>query len=460
MALYDSALARTMSQLFSDELVNLTYTIRDVPKEPPVRKRSPVSSPLRGKVSQKQGGNDANGAEKASVSKNRSKNTVRTPFQSATKSIGKKNVTEVSQGSNAKIRNSSKTLVSNPSVDFGSMTALVDKNNPNIVSHSNFEPPPPEETDELANFTIAKAVEIEEEPSLEPAAILAPSQRQQYFEKPAIRSRIRFTDYQNHRVQYGGRNRPKTAESWNSSTQYDRPNDFRKDMETVNPHRIRPRSTRRRRELTGKAILSYNQCVARPAMSKRDMKKPWNRKTTSANFKSALEAQKGRRSRYAYGTTVKVYKGVAYTLDADEQLGMAFNGQLGRNGRSPLRQAALKADNQTSQKAISANNINRSHSPHYAGEVKIIDESMQRVGAKTFRLLPYQSARREHQHIPRAGFVMERKISYDQIKVVKNVNLGAKRRSRGSRHRRDGKSKGRSMRMRKEQVIGKNKLNA
>ena len=90
MALYDSALARTMSQLFSDELVNLTYTIRDVPKEPPVQKRSPVSSPLRGKVSQKQGGNDANGAEKASVSKNRSKNTVRTPFQSATKSIGKK----------------------------------------------------------------------------------------------------------------------------------------------------------------------------------------------------------------------------------------------------------------------------------------------------------------------------------------------------------------------------------
>ena len=79
---------------------------------------------------------------------------------------------------------------------------------------------------------------------------------------------------------------------------------------------------------------------------------------------------------------------------------------------------------------------------------------------KHFRLLPYQSARREHQHIPRAGFVMERKISYDQIKVVKNVNLGAKRRSRGSRHRRDGKSKGRSMRMRKEQVIGKNKLNA
>ena len=66
--------------------------------------RSPVSSPLRGKVSQKQGGNDANGAEKASVSKNPSKkNAVRTPFQSATKSIGKKNVTEVSQGSNARI---------------------------------------------------------------------------------------------------------------------------------------------------------------------------------------------------------------------------------------------------------------------------------------------------------------------------------------------------------------------
>ena len=139
-----------------------------------------------------------------------------------------------------------------------------------------------------------------------------------------------------------------------------------------------------------------------------------------------MKSQKGRRSRYAYGTTVKVYKGVAYTLDADEQLGMAFNGQLGRNGRSPLRQAALKADNQSSQKAISANNVNRIHSPHYAGEVKIIDESLQRAGAKTFRLLPYQSARREHQHIPRAGFVMERKISYDQIKVVKNVNLGAK----------------------------------
>ena len=82
---------------------------------------------------------------------------------------------------------------------------------------------------------------------------------------------------------------------------------------------------------------------------------------------------------------------------------MAFNGQLGRNGRSPLRQAALKADNQTSQKAISANNINRSHSPHYAGEVKIIDESMQRVGAKTFRLLPYQSARGERTTVSTAA---------------------------------------------------------
>lgn len=335
------------------------------------------------------------------------------------------------------------------------MTALIDKNNPNIVSHSNFEPPPQEEIDEFANFTIRKPVEIEEEPSLEPAAILAPSQRQQYFEKPAIRSRIRFSDYQNHRVQFGGRNRPKTTESWNSSTQYDRPDDFRKDMETVNPHRIRPRSTRRRRELTGKAIQTYNQCVARPTMSKRDMKKPWNRKTTSANFKSALESQKGRRSRYAYGTTVKVYKGVAYTLDDDEQLGMAFNGQLGRNGRSPVRQAAQKPGNQTLQKSISSKN-NKIHNPHYAGEVKIIDESLQRTGAKTFRLVPYQSARRQHQHVPRAGFVMERKISYDQIKVVKSVNLGGKR---GSRRRRDGKSKRRSMQLRKEQIMGKNVLN-
>ena len=106
----------------------------------------------------------------------------------------------MSQASNAKNRNSSKTLVSNPGVDFGSMTALIDKNNPNIVSHSKFE----STSQEIDEFD--EHVEIEEEPSLEPAAILAPSQRQQYFEKPAIRGRIRFTDYQNHRVQYGGRN--------------------------------------------------------------------------------------------------------------------------------------------------------------------------------------------------------------------------------------------------------------
>ena len=62
------------------------------------------------------------------------------------------------------------------------MTALIDKNNPNVVSHSKFESTSQESTDEH--------VEIEEEPSLEPAAILAPSQRQQYFEKPAIRGRI------------------------------------------------------------------------------------------------------------------------------------------------------------------------------------------------------------------------------------------------------------------------------
>ena len=64
--------------------------IRDVPKEPPVQKRSPVSSPSSGKVGRKQGGNDANGPIKPSLSKKRSKNIVRTPFQSARKNIGKK----------------------------------------------------------------------------------------------------------------------------------------------------------------------------------------------------------------------------------------------------------------------------------------------------------------------------------------------------------------------------------
>ena len=76
------------------------------------------------------------------------KNIVRTPFQSARKNIGKKNGTDVSQASNAKNRNSSKTLASDPGVDFGSMTALVDKNNPNVVSHSKFESTPQESTDE------------------------------------------------------------------------------------------------------------------------------------------------------------------------------------------------------------------------------------------------------------------------------------------------------------------------
>ena len=448
------------AQLFSDEVVKFSFTVKDVPKEPVNSKKSPLShiSPSRKKDSGKLGIGGASSSKKNIGGIGKA--SIRSPVKNNNNNNANKN------DNDKKNRKSKKTLIANPSVDFGSMTALLNKDNPNVVSFSNFQPPE-EVEEEIANkehFLSRKPKVVEEEPSLEPAAILAPSQRQQYFERPAIRGRIRFTDYQNHRVMYGGRTRPKTAQSWNSSTQYDRPDDFRKDMETVNPHRIRPRSTRRRRELTGKAIHAYNECVARPAMSKKQMKQPWNRKTKTANFKSALESQKGRRIRYAYGTTVKVYKGVAYTLDEDEQLGMLFDGQVGRNGKSPKRimmKAGADSLKKSAKNIKSKTNLASTNNSINVKERNVIDEANERIGNKTFRLLPYESARKEWKHVPRAGFVMDRKKSYDRIKVLKKVNLGGRRKKKrsnsGNRRKRETADERRA---RKDQIIGKNRLNA
>ena len=466
-----------MAQLFSDERVRFAFTIIDGPKKTTEKKHSPSISPSRRYNNNNGkhiniGKKDGLGSKKLS-SKTKIGSIANVSLQSPMKNTSSGNNNSDTSDKNNKLNSSKqkqKTLIQNPSVDFGSMTSLLNKNNPNVVSHSKFVPPPEEEekVDNHEHFNFARQHVVEEQPSIEPAAILAPSQRQQYFERPTIRSRIRFNDYQNHRVLYGGRRRPQTARTWNSSIQCDKPTDFRKDMENSSPHRVRPRSTRRRRELTGKAIHEYNQCVARPTMSKKEMKQPWNRKTRTANFKSALESQKGRRSRYAYGTSVKVYKGVAYTLDEDEQLGMLFDGQVGRTGRSPTRvsrggkgngnmiaTSSRKSDrNHVKSKA----NLNDTNSG-YTMQPNIIDESLERIGNKTFRLLPYESARKEYNYVPNAGFVMDRKVSYDHIKVLKKVNLGRRKEKKSSRRRHGGNTNER-MRTRKEQIIGRNRLNA
>jgi hypothetical protein len=467
-----------MAQLFSDERVRFAFTISDGPKKTIENKHSPSISPSsrynnnNGKklnIGIRDGVGSQNSSSKTKIG-SIGNVSLRSPMKNTTSGNNNSDNTDKNNKLNSR-KKKQKTLIRNPSVDFGSMTSLLNKNNPNVVSHSQFVHPQEEEekVDNHEHFNFARKHSIEEQPSLEPAAILAPSQRQQYFERPAIRSRIRFNDYQNHRVLYGGRRRPQTAQTWNSSIQCDKPTDFRKDMESASPHRVRPRSTRRRRELTGKAIHEYNQCVARPTMSKKEMKQPWNRTTRTANFKSALESQKGRRSRYAYGASVKVYKGVAYTLDEDEQLGMLFDGQVGRTGKSPTRGSRGGKGNSnmvaTSNRKNDKNhvkskaNLNDTKYPGNTIQRNIIDESIERIGNKTFRLLPYESARKEYNYAPNAGFVMDRKVSYDRIKVLRKVNLGGRKEKRSSRRRHVGNNNERR-RMRKEQIIGRNRLNA
>ncbi len=285
---------------------------------------------------------------------------------------------------------------------------LVKNGNPNIVSFSKFKPPKKDSDVQEPALSSAnrKPVEPLEEPSIEPGSLLPPDKRQQYFESPALRCRIRFDRYRAHRIQYGA-DRPATAVSWNNSTILDRPDDFRKDMEYVSPKRMMNRSTRRRRELTGKAIQNYNQCITRPRMTKTELKEPWNRVTKPAYFHSALECQKGKRQRYAYGVKPKVYEGVAYTLDDEEQLCYNFERQVGRAPKQQKKVVIEKVENE---------------------DLKFV-----RTG---HRLLPYQSAKRDSFLAePRAGFVVPRVQSADKVKILKKVNLSGRKKHK--MHRKD-----------------------
>jgi|EP00945_MAST-04E_sp_MAST-4E-sp1_P007857 hypothetical protein len=280
------------------------------------------------------------------------------------------------------------------------------KDNPNIVSFSKFTPS--EETEKKKEKAEPKTVVLEEL-SVEPGSLLPPSKRQQYFERPAIRGRVRFDRYREHRIRSGGRNsgtRPNSV-GWNNSIILDRADDFRKDMEGIVPVRMRPRSTQRRRELTGKAIQNYKECIARPTMSKKERQKPWNQVTRAANFRSALKSQKGDRARYAYGVKPKTYKGVAYTLAEDEQLGYNFDIQVGREPEPRKKVIVEKEEGQT---------------------MKFV-----RTG---YRLVPYETANRTgFQAEPTAGFVLSKSVSTDRVKVLKKVNLGSKSHRRKARRK-------------------------
>ena len=108
------------AQLFSDEVVKFSFTVKDVPKEPVNSKKSPLShiSPARKKDSGKLGIGGASSSKKNIGGIGKA--SIRSPVKNNNNNNANKN-------DNDKNRKSKKTLIANPSVDFGSMKSLLNK---------------------------------------------------------------------------------------------------------------------------------------------------------------------------------------------------------------------------------------------------------------------------------------------------------------------------------------------
>ena len=169
---------------------------------------------------------------------------------------------------------------------------------------------------------------LDEEITTDVIGMMSPIQRERYYSRPGISSRMRMSSYRVHRLNWAHPLRLMSAPRWDSSKQPIKENDFRAaQMKALGPHRMRPRSDSVRRYLTGKAIASYQDVVGKPTISIKEMKKPWNRVTRPATFKSATSRVKGSRGKYGYGTTPQPVKGwdMGRTLDNGDVLAVKFD---------------------------------------------------------------------------------------------------------------------------------------
>lgn len=167
----------------------------------------------------------------------------------------------------------------------------------------------PAELTELVE--LAEDSRLNEELTTDVVGMLSPVQRQNYYSRPAISSRMRMSEYQVHRLNWAQPLRLSDAQGvpvrrWDTTTKPLSASDFHADrIKSLGAHRPRARSSTLRRFHTGKAIVSYNRVVGKPTLPISEMKKSWNRITIPANFCAATKAVKGSRRKYGYGSKVR-----------------------------------------------------------------------------------------------------------------------------------------------------------
>ena len=190
---------------------------------------------------------------------------------------------------------------------------------------------------------------LNEELTTDVVGMLSPVQRQNYYSRPAISSRMRMSEYQKHRLNWAHPLRLSDAHGmpvnrWDTTTKPLGAADFHADRtKALGAHRPRARSSALRRYHTGKAIVNYSSVVGKSTLPMSEMKKAWNRVTKPTTFCAATSAVKGERQKYGYGATVAPPGG--YDLgrelsSSDEQsLNMAAKTDTGANNRRKERRA-------------------------------------------------------------------------------------------------------------------------
>lgn len=193
----------------------------------------------------------------------------------------------------------------------------------------------------LRLIAAAEDPNLDEELTTDVVGIMSPIQRERYYARPGISSRMRMSDYQVHRLNWAHPLRQTGAPRWDSSKQPFDPKDFRAaQMKALGPHRVRPRSDAVRRYHTGKAIASYQHVVGKPTITKAEMKKPWNRVTRPATFRAATTRVKGQRDKYGYGTTPEPVGGWAMgrSLEHADALAVQFD-RIENNASMAVKQS-------------------------------------------------------------------------------------------------------------------------
>ena len=219
----------------------------------------------------------------------------------------------------------------------------------------------------LEMIQLAEDSRLNEELTTDVVGMLSPVQRQRYYSRPALNSRMRTNDYQVHRLNWAHPLRLNDAPRWDTSSTPLSMADFRSDRaKSLGGHRPRVRSSALRRYHTGKAIVNYNSVVGKQNLPISEMKKSWNRVTKPTTFHAATIAVKGERKKYGYGTRVTPHGGydIGRTLSYSDELGVLIN----RNESNLDRVTEEKKDAKIMRrKGVARNNQrrnNRHRHPH------------------------------------------------------------------------------------------------